>query len=129
MTCHACVCLAEAVCFLPVAMVQPCFGAVLVAAIGAAPLLESGLAAASGAAIALAAITVPANPEHHVASAAAADPLMENRLGNGHARLQAGLDNGRESWQVRTSSNAVTCCRLPSGAPPLTTAEPPSHLR
>jgi hypothetical protein len=76
-------------------MVQPCFGALLVTAIGTAPLLEPGLAAASGAAITLAAITVPTNPEHGAASAAAADPLMENRFVNRHARQSAGLDNGR----------------------------------
>jgi hypothetical protein len=94
MTCHAGLRLAEAVCLLPVAMVQPCFETLLVAAIGTPPLPEPGLAATNGAAIALAAIAVPANAEHGMTSNATADPPMENRLVNRHARPQAELDNG-----------------------------------
>ena len=88
---------------LPVAMVEPSFRAPLVAAIGAAALSETGFGAARGAAIALSAITVPADPEHRVASNAEANPLTENHLAmKSHVRSHAGLDNGNGSWQVRT---------------------------
>jgi hypothetical protein len=88
-------------------MVQPSFPAILVAAVGAAPLLEPGCGPASGAAIALSAVTVRTDPEHRLASAAAANPLPENDFAmKCHARPQAGLDNGNRSWQVRTSFDA-----------------------
>lgn len=63
---------------LPVAMVQSSFQAPLVAAVGGASLPEPGFRAASGAAIALPAITVWTNPEHRMATTAAANPLPEN---------------------------------------------------
>ncbi len=92
---------------LPVAMVQPSFRAPLVAAVGAASLLEPGCSAACGAAIALSAIAVPADPEHRVASAAAANSLPENHFAmSRHPCPRAGLDNGNRSWQVRTSLDA-----------------------
>jgi hypothetical protein len=88
---------------LAVAVVEPSLRAALVAAVGAAPLLESGLGAASRTAIALPAITVLTDPEHRLAFAAAANPLTENRFAmDRHPRRQAGLDNGSQSWQVRT---------------------------
>ena len=80
---------------LPVAMVQPAFGTLLMPAVGTAPLLESRCGAAGEAAIALSSITVLTDPEHRVASAAAANPLTENYFAmNRHARPQTGLDNG-----------------------------------
>ena len=92
---------------LPVAVVQPSFPALLVAGIGAASLLEPSFTAASATAIALPTIAVRADPEHRVASNAAANPLPENHFArNGHAPPQAGLDNGNRSWQVRTSLDA-----------------------
>jgi hypothetical protein len=104
---HAAPRLAAPIFPLPVAMVQPSFRAPLVSVVGAAALLESSFHAAGGAAIALSAITVLADPEHRVASAAAANPLPENHFArNGHAPPQAGLDNGNRSWQVRTSLDA-----------------------
>ena len=85
-------------------MIEPSFLAQLVATIGAASLTEPGFSAASGAAIALSAITVFADPEHGAASVTTANSLPENRLAmKGHLRRQAGLDNGNRSWQVRTS--------------------------
>jgi hypothetical protein len=88
---------------LPVAMIEPSFRAPLVAAVGAAALPEPGFGAARGAAIALSAITMPADPEHCVASSAEANPLTKNHLAmQNHVRPQAGLDNGNGSWQVRT---------------------------
>lgn len=92
---------------LAVAMVQPSFRAPLVPAIGAASLLDSGPIAASGAAIALSAIAVLADPEHLVAFAALANPLPENHFAmSRHPCTPAGLDNGNRSWQVRTSFDA-----------------------
>jgi len=89
---------------LTVAMIQPAFQALLMAAVGAAPLLQTRSNPASGAAIALAAITMLADPEHDLTSAAAANPLPENRFAmKRHARHRRGLDNGNGSWQVRTS--------------------------
>jgi hypothetical protein len=80
---------------LPVAMIQPTLGAALVPAVGAAPLLESRLAATSGTAIALSTVAVLTDPEHRVASTAAANPLPKNDfIAKSHARPQAGLDNG-----------------------------------
>ena len=88
---------------LAVAMIEPSFGATLVAAVGAAALPAPGFGAASGTAIALSAIAVSADPEHRVASNAG--PLTKDCLAMKiHARRQAGLDNGDRSWQVRTSS-------------------------
>jgi len=75
------------------------------AAVGAAVLLHPGLIAASRAAIALPAITVLTDPEPRVAFPAAANPLTENHFAmNRHPRRQAGLDNGSQSWQAKTSS-------------------------
>jgi hypothetical protein len=92
---------------LPVAMVEASFRAALVAVVGTAPLLEPGLSTASGAAVALSAITVLADPEHRVAFSAAANPLPENYFAVGRHRCpHAGLDNGNRSWQVRTSFDA-----------------------
>ena len=83
---------------LPVAMVEASFRAALVAVVGTAPLLEPGLSTASGAAVALSAITVLADPEHRVAFSAAANPLPENDFAmNRHVRPQKGLDNGSQS--------------------------------
>ena len=83
-------------------MIQPSFRTALMAAVGSAVLLNPGFSAARGAAIALAAVTMLADPEHGLTSAA--NPLPKNCFArNRHARQQAGLDNGNESWQVRTS--------------------------
>jgi len=102
MICHAAACLAAAIGALPVAMIQPGFETLPVAAIGTTLLLESGLAATIRTAVAIAAVTVLANPERAVASAVTADPLPENRLMSRHAHPRGALDNGLESWQVRT---------------------------
>ena len=89
---------------MPVAMVQPSFATPLMAAVDAAPLLETCRGTASAAAIALTAITMLTDPEHGMTPAAAAKPLPENRFAmNRHARHRRGLDNGNGSWQVRTS--------------------------
>jgi hypothetical protein len=77
-------------------MVQPSFQTPLMAAVGAAALLETRFGTASGAAITLTPITMLADPEHCLTSAAAANPLPENRFTmNRHARRRRGLDNGK----------------------------------
>ena len=86
---------------LPVAMVQPSFRTLLVAAVGTASLLPPRLESAGRAAITLAAVTVGADPEHRVAPAA--NSLSENNFAmTRHPRCQVGLDNGERSWQGRS---------------------------
>ena len=101
MTCHA-VGRAAAIVVLTVAMIQPGLPTLLVAAIASAPLLQPGLATAIRTAVDMAAVTVLANPEGPVAFAVSADSLMENRVVCRHVPTGRALDNGRESWQVRT---------------------------
>ena len=87
---------------LAVPMVKPSFQASLVTAVGAAVLPAPGFASAGETAIALSAIAVPADPEHCMASQTR--PLTKDRLAMKiHAHRHAGLDNGKRSWQVRTS--------------------------
>lgn len=87
---------------LAVSMVKPSFRAPLVAAVSPAALPAPGFASASGTAIALSAIAVPADPEHCMASQTR--PLTKDRLAMKiHAHRHAGLDNGERSWQVSTS--------------------------
>ena len=87
--------LALPVSLLPVAVVQLPFQALLVAGVCAAPLLEPDVNAAVEAAIALSAITVPADPEHCAASAVAANPLPENHFAvSRHPCPKVGMDNG-----------------------------------
>jgi hypothetical protein len=104
-------------------MIEPAFGAPLMPAVGAAALLEAGLVAASRAAITLAPVAMPTDPEHRVAFPAAANPLPENRFAmHRHPRPRAGLDNGNRSWQVKTIHSGDLLLGLPTGTPPLATA-------
>ena len=76
-------------------MIFPSLRALLVAAIGATPLTEPGLPAASAAAIALSTITAAAEEKDREAFAARASPPPENDFAqNRHACSQAGLDKG-----------------------------------
>jgi hypothetical protein len=99
---HAAIGQAAAIGFLPVALIPPALRTLLVAAIGGTPLLQSGLLAAIRAAVGMATVAVLANPERGLASTETADPLQENRSVSRHVRVARALDNGRESWQVRT---------------------------
>jgi hypothetical protein len=65
---------AFAVSALPVAVIEPPFGTLLMPAVGAPPLLDSRLLAAGHAAIALPAIAAPAEKENCATLAAEADP-------------------------------------------------------
>ena len=89
---------------LPVAMIEPAFHALLVAAVGGTALAAAGLGAAIAAAIALSAVAVLADPEHCVANNARTNALTKNDLAMTiHVRPEAGLDNGNRSWQGKTS--------------------------
>ena len=83
---------AAAVFPLPVAMIELPFGALLVPAVGAAPLLAAGLLAALVAAVAVSAITVRADEENRLAPLPQAKPLPQNRfaVNHRHASSQAG---------------------------------------
>jgi len=81
---------------LPVAVILPAFGTLLVAAVGAPSLLESGGGAAGGTAITLSAITVLTDPEHGMTPIAETNSLTQNHFAlNRHLRRRRGLDNGR----------------------------------
>jgi hypothetical protein len=85
-------------------MIEPPFGASLVAMVSTASLPAPGLQAARIAAVTLSTVAVPADPEHCVASNGRTNPLTKNHLATTiHVRPEAGLDNGDRSWQVRTS--------------------------
>ena len=95
-------CVTSAVGALSVSVIQTAFWTPLVPAVGIAALLASGVRAAAGAAIALAAITMHTDPEHRLASLVAANSLPENyfslRL---HPPPQADFDKGNDSCQGR----------------------------
>jgi len=92
---HARLALSASVLAFPVPMILPAFGTLLVSAVGAPSLLAAGGGSALRAAIPLSAITMYADPEHGVASIAAASPLTQNHfVVNRHARRRRGLDNG-----------------------------------
>jgi hypothetical protein len=104
-------------------MVEPSFRAALMPTVGRAALLEPGFGAASGTAITLSVIAVFADPEQRVASAAAANPLPENRLALvRHVRPKTGLDNGNKSWQVGISLCGGLLEGCQTGTRPLPTA-------
>jgi hypothetical protein len=87
---------AASVRLLAIAMIELPFGALLVASVGAPPLLLAGLLAALVAAVAVSAVTVRADEENRVAALTKANPLPQNRfaMNHRHASSQAGLDNG-----------------------------------
>lgn len=92
---------------LPVAMIEPALGALLVTAVGLAVLPAARLAAAIQAAIAMSAITARTDKEQRVTFAPETNPRTENHFAsNGHASSLRGFDNGNGSWQLRTSFDA-----------------------
>jgi hypothetical protein len=95
---------ALAVVLLPIPVVEPAFGTLLIAAVGRPVLPAPGFNAARRAAIALSAIAMGTNPEHRLASLAAANALPENHFSmNRHPPRQADFDNGNGSCQGKTS--------------------------
>ena len=96
--------MALTVLLLPIPVVESAFGALLIPAVGRLVLLAAGSGAACGTAIALSAIAMCTNPEHRLASLAAANALPENHFSmNRHPPTQADFDNGNGSCQGRTS--------------------------
>jgi hypothetical protein len=94
-----------AVSALAVAMIELSFGASLVPLIGAAALPPPGFGAAGFAAVALSPVAVPTDPEDSVAADNRTNTLTKDHLAMKiHVRPSTGLDNGDQSWQVRTSS-------------------------
>ena len=87
---------AAAVIALTVAMIETSFGTLLMAAVGAPSLVDSGMLTAEGAAVALSTIAVRADEENCATLATEAKPLPEYRFAMNchHASSQAGLDNG-----------------------------------
>lgn len=95
---------ALAIMLLPIAVVEPAFGTLLIAAVGHSVLPAPGFAAARWAAIALSTIAMCTDPEHRLAPLAAANALPENHFPmNGHPPAQADFDNGNGSCQGKTS--------------------------
>jgi hypothetical protein len=89
---------------LPITVILPAFGTLLVAAVGTPSLLESGGGAAARTAITLSAITVFTDPEHGATPFAAANPLTQNHFAvNRHAVAGGGWTTAGRSCQVRTS--------------------------
>jgi len=72
---HASIGSASAILPLTVPVIESSFDALLVAAVGAAPLLSIRLLAAQRAAVALPPVAVTADPKHFAASAASAKAL------------------------------------------------------
>ena len=82
---------------LPVEMIQPSLRALLVPAVGAAPLFNSRLVATGNAAITMSTIAVRAEKEHRAAFSTQANSKTENRLAvNRHQCALAALDNGND---------------------------------
>lgn len=94
MTRHARLDLTTAIAPLAIAVVEPAFGALLVAAVGATSLAQPSMPATSETAIKLAVITARTQEEQGAAFAVPANPWSEAILRRRHAHLQAALDNG-----------------------------------
>jgi hypothetical protein len=114
---------------LSIPVVKPAFGTLLIAAVGGPMLPAPGFGPARRAAIALSAIAMCTNPEHRLASLAAANALPENHFSmNRHPPTQADFDNGNGSCQGRTSLDGdllmkvaepePRCCEQRGSLPP-----------
>ena len=100
---HARLAAAFAVVPLTVAMIETSFRALLMAAIGGAPLTQTRLLPARVAAIALSAVTFGTEEEHGAAFGNKAKPLSQNHfVVRRHADLRRRCwTTGPASWQVR----------------------------
>lgn len=86
---------------LPITVVLPAFGALLVATVRKTSLPSAGLRSTGHRAITLTTITVGTDPEYRLTPAAR--PLPKYHLAMvGHPRRRRGLDNDDHSWQGRT---------------------------
>ena len=80
---------------MAIAVIEPSFGALLVAPVGAAPLTAPAVGAARKAAVAMPPVTMRANEEHFPAVCAETNPLSQNRFAMcRHALSPAALDTG-----------------------------------
>ena len=123
---------AQPILALPVSMIQPSFRALLVATIGAAPLLETSLLAAGQATVTLAVIAVPAQEKHSTAFATQANPQPQNHVLVNRHRLRRRLDKATISWQLSLELAWMRCPDpkgSPSGTPPLPTTGFPYSSR
>jgi hypothetical protein len=104
---HAGVCLTLPIATLPVAMIQPAFGAALMAPVGFAALPPPRSRTACHATVALPSVTVRTDEKQYVASAALTKPRTENCLAMyRHAPCARALTVAIRSWDVRTSFDA-----------------------
>ena len=83
---------------LPIAMIEPPFGTLLVAPVGVPPLLMAGLFAALGTAVAMAAVTVRADEENRLAALPKAKPLPQNRFAVNHRHASSQAGTGQRQW-------------------------------
>jgi hypothetical protein len=87
---------------LPVAVIEPALGALLVPAVGGAALATTRLAATIEAAIALPSIAPTTEPEHGSAFGIETHPLPKNNLAvRSHPLCRRGFDNGADLWQLQ----------------------------
>jgi hypothetical protein len=91
---HACLHLTPPILPLAIAMVEPPFEALLVAAVGATSLAKARVPLTAEATVTLAAITAGTQKERGAAFAVAANPPSEAIVRRRHAHRQAALDNG-----------------------------------
>lgn len=103
---------------LTVAMVESSFRALLVPAIGAAPLFAPGNFPAGGAAIAMAPVTMGADEEHGVAAGAHTHALPQNRLAmRRHVPSQTGAGQCDPLRGTFEPAWCATSCGLPIQEP------------
>jgi hypothetical protein len=100
LTCHVFQLLALTIGSLPITVVQLGCEALLINAVGTAPLLEPRLMAALPAAIAMPAIAGATDEKNGSASGTSTLSLAKLNWQRTRAFLKAGLDNGRRSWQA-----------------------------
>ena len=97
---HARLPLTEAapVCPLAIAMIEPSFGASLVAPVGGPSLPTPRLVAALGAAVAVSSIAVRADVENRLAALPKAKPLPQNRFAVNHRHASSQVGTGQRQW-------------------------------
>ena len=91
---HAGLDLTVSIPLLAIPMVEPAFGALLVTAVGAAPLAEPRKLLTGATTVALAAVATGTQKEDGPAFAVAANPSSEEIVRHRHTPWQAALDNG-----------------------------------
>jgi hypothetical protein len=103
-------------------VIEPSFGTLLIAAVGAAPLTAPSLLPAGDAAVALSAIAAGAEEEDCMAFGAEAKPLPQHYLIESRHASSRDWTTAVAPWQVRTSLFVVISRRLPYRSPAAPTA-------